>query len=315
VAVYILKRLLQGIPVFFGVTALVFCLMRLAPGDAASLRLRDRGIDPDPEILGALRSELGLDQPLGVQYGRWLRAVLRFDLGNSIVTGEPVARELGRRFRMTLLLTLPVMALVLASAFPLGLLAARYQGKPWDRITRAAAIPGMSIPAFCLGLLGILLFSVTLRRLPSFGAGSPAHLVMPCLALAAAPGAHYTRFIRSALLEELSKDYVRAARARGIAPGIILFSQALKNALTPLLTSLGMSFALMLGGSAVVEKVFSWPGMGACLIDAVLNRDYPLIQGCALLYAFLFTSLNLLIDMLCIVLDPRVRKAGAARGA
>jgi peptide/nickel transport system permease protein len=237
-----------------------------------------------------------------------LGAVFRLDLGASIVSGEPVIGELSRRFRLTLRLTLPAMALVLIAAFPLGLLAALYQGKLWDRITRVSAIAMMSIPSFCLGLVLILVFSVHLRWLPSFGAGSPVHLIMPCLVLFIVSAAHYTRFIRSALLEELSGEYIRAAKARGIGTCTILIFHGIKNALIPIITSLGVSLALMLGGSAVVEKVFSWPGMGSCLIDAVLNRDYPVVQGCVLLYAFLFTGINLLTDIVCIILDPRVRK-------
>jgi peptide/nickel transport system permease protein len=260
------------------------------------------------ENISAVRAELGLDMPVWVQYGRWLGALFRLDLGNSIVSGEPVIGELRRRFGLTLYLTLPAMVLVLIAAFPLGLLAALYQGKLWDRITRISAVAAVSIPSFCLGLVFILVFSTKLRWLPSFGAGSPAHLVMPCLVLFIASAAHHTRFIRSALLEELSKEYVRAARARGIGTRTILISHGIKNALIPIITSLGMSLALMLGGSAVVEKVFSWPGMGSCLIDAVLNRDYPIVQGCVLLYAFIFTGINLLTDIVCIILDPRVGK-------
>jgi ABC-type dipeptide/oligopeptide/nickel transport system permease component len=308
VAKYIVKRLLHFIPVFFGVTALVFFLLRIAPGDAAYIRLQDRGMDLSEENLSGIRADLGLDRPVWVQYGRWLGAIFRLDLGNSIVSGEPVIKELSRRFRLTLYLTFPVVALVLITAFPLGLLAALYQGKLWDRITRISAIIAVSIPSFCLGLVFILVFSISLRWLPSFGAGSPVHLIMPCFVLFIASAAHYTRFIRSALLEELSKEYIRAAKARGIGTWTILISHGIKNTLIPIITSLGMSLALMLGGSAVVEKVFSWPAMGSCLIDAVLNRDYPVVQGCVLLYAFIFTGINLVTDIVCIVLDPKVGK-------
>ncbi|MDR0641678.1 MAG: ABC transporter permease [Treponema sp.] len=307
-AKYVVKRLLHFIPVFLGVTALVFFLLRVAPGDAAHIRLQDRGMDLSEENISAIRAELGLDRPVWVQYGRWLGAVFRLDMGNSVVSGEPVVKELSRRFRLTLYLTLPAIALVLIAAFPLGLLASLYQGKLWDRVTRIFAIVIMSIPSFCLGLVFILFFSAHLRWLPSFGAGSLAHLIMPCLVLFIASAAHYTRFIRSVLLEELSKEYVRAAKARGIGTWTILVFHGIKNALIPIITSLGMSLAIMLGGSAVVEKVFSWPGMGSCLIDAVLNRDYPLVQGCVLLYAFIFTGINVMTDIICIILDPRVRK-------
>jgi peptide/nickel transport system permease protein len=302
--------------VFFGVTALVFFLLRLAPGDAASIRIQDRGMDLSEENLAAARTELGLDMPGWVQYGRWLGALFRLDLGNSIVSGEPVIGELRRRFGLTLRLTLPAMALVLVAAFPLGLLAALYQGRLWDRITRIFAIVMMSVPSFCLGLVFILVFSANLQWLPSFGAGTPAHLIMPGLVIFIASAPRHTRFIRATLLEELSKEYVRAAKARGIDAWTILICHCIKNALVPILTSLGMSLALMLGGSAVVEKVFSWPGIGSCLIDAVLNRDYPVVQGCVLLYAVIFTGINLVTDIGCIILDPKVGKVvrNSARG-
>lgn len=297
---YIAKRLVQFIPVCFGVTVLVFCLLRFAPGDAAYIRLQDRGMDVSAESLAQIRRELGLDQPLWVQYVSWIKAVLHLNLGNSVVTNEPVIAELSIHFRMTALLTLPAMALVVAIAFPLGLLSALYQGRLWDHITRITAIVAMSVPSFCVGLLGILLFAVYLQWLPSFGKGTPAHLVMPCLVLSIAPAAHYTRLIRTALLEELSKEYIRAARARGVGLWNLLWSHAMKNAFIPILTALSMNLALMLGGSAVVEKVFSWPGIGKYLIDAILQRDYPVVQGCVLLYAFLFGGINLAADLLCI---------------
>ncbi|GHV71959.1 glutathione transport system permease protein GsiC [Spirochaetia bacterium] len=307
-AKYIAKRLLQFIPVFFGVTVLVFFLMRLAPGDAARLKLNDRGMELSAENLSAVRSELNLHRPIWIQYGRWLGDALKGELGRSIFSGEPVKQELVRRFSKTLYLTLPVMLLVLILALPLGILAARFQGKCWDHLTRITAIAGMSIPSFCLALVFILVFSVTLRWLPSFGSESAAHFIMPTLVLTLASAAHYTRFIRSSLLEELSKEYVRAGRARGIKTGTLILSHGLRNALIPIVTSFGMNFALLLGGQAVVEKVFSWPGMGSCLIDAVLNRDYPLVQGCVLLYAFLFSILNLVTDILCMILKTGNRK-------
>jgi peptide/nickel transport system permease protein len=300
--------------VFFGVTALVFCLLRLAPGDAAYISLRDRGVDLSTEALAKTRAELGLDKPILVQYGIWLKAVLHLDLGNSVLTHEPVSAELARRFRGSLRLTLPSMALAMLIAFPLGVLSAARQGKVWDTLCRIAAIAAMSVPAFCAGLLCILLFSVRLQWLPSFGAGTPAHLVMPCLVLAIGSAAHYTRLIRSALLEELSKEYIRTARARGVSNKKLIRDHAMKNALLPVLTSLGMSLAMMLGGAAVVEKVFSWPGMGMYLIDAVTRRDYPAVQGCVLLYAFLFTFVNLAADILCILLDPKAKRAELRTG-
>lgn len=305
----LMQRLLQCAPVFFGVTILVFFLLRIAPGDGAYLRLHDLGLDPSPEALAEIRESLGLNRPIPVQYLVWLRDLLRLDLGRSLATGEPVIAELSLHFRWTVALTLPVILVIPAAAFPLGLLSALYQRRLWDGAIRWPVILIMSVPSFCLGLLFILLFGVHLKWLPSFGAGTPAHSVLPALTLALGSIAYYARFIRAVFLEEFAKEYIRAARARGVGrPGLV--RSALKNALIPVITSLGMSAAMLLGGSTVVEKVFSWPGVGKYFIDAVLRRDYQVVQGCVLLFAVLFVSINLIADMLCLLLDPLLRRNG-----
>jgi ABC-type dipeptide/oligopeptide/nickel transport system permease component len=300
---YLVQRLIQCIAVFFGVTGLVFFLIRIAPGDAAYIRLQDLGIDLSKEELAAVREELGLNRPITVQYLLWLRDVLQLDLGVSLQTGEPVLGELLLHFRRTVTLAAPVILSIPVVAFPLGLLCALYQSRFLDGFLRWLVIVIMSIPSFCLGLLFILFFSVYLKWLPSFGAGTPAHLILPGLTMAIGSVAYYARFIRGAFLEEFAKEYIRCARARGVKRSGLVLSSA-KNALIPVITSLGMSLALMLGGSAVVEKVFSYPGVGKYFIDAVMRRDYNVVQGCVLLFAFLFAGINLGTDLLCGALDP-----------
>jgi ABC-type dipeptide/oligopeptide/nickel transport system permease component len=304
---YLIKRLIQFVPVFFGVTALTFCLIRIAPGDAAQNLLLSRGLDLSAEDIALVRVELGLDKGLAVQYSLWLTRVVRGDLGVSITTKLDAANEVLRHFSVTIRLAIPVMLLVLIIAVPLGLLTALKAGKAADRITRCAAILSMSIPPFCLGLLGILLFSVHLHRLPSFGFNGVKSMILPVAVLTLGVSAHFTRFVRTCTLEVLSQDYMTSAKSRGLSERRILFFHALPNALPPLVTSYFVSLALMLGGQAVVEKVFSIPGLGSLLIDSVLARDYPVVQGCVLLYAVLFSGLNLCADLLCFAIDPRLR--------
>jgi nickel transport system permease protein len=311
---YALKRLLYVPLVIFGVTVLVFALLRLAPGDAARLRLTELGLDPSEENLAALREELGLHRPLGEQYLLWLRDVARLDFGRSLATGRPVAGEYFAHLKATAALAFPALILALALALPGGTLSALRRSGPFDGVCRALSILTLSIPSFCLGLFFILLFSVRLRWLPSFGSGRPEHLVLPVLTVALGSAAHYTRFIRTVLLEEFSKDYIRAARARGLRPGALVWGQALKNAAPPVITSLGMSLALLLGGQAVVEKVFSWPGAGKYLIDAILRRDYNVVQCAVILFAFFFVGLNLLADLLCMLIDPQLRRSSGGTG-
>ncbi|MDR1095305.1 MAG: ABC transporter permease [Spirochaetaceae bacterium] len=310
---YAVRRLLYTPLVFLGVTALVFVLLRLAPGDAARIRLADLGLDPSPEALAEMREELGLDRSLPEQYLRWLGDVCSLDFGNSLATGKPVAGEYFSHLKATAALAFPALLLAAAIALPAGVFSAMKRGGPFDGACRVTAIFALSIPSFCLGLFLILLFSVRLRWLPSFGSGNMEHLVLPVLTAALGPAAHYTRFIRGTLLEEFSKDYIRAARARGLSPAALVWGQALKNAAAPVITSLGMSLAMLLGGQAVVEKVFSWPGAGKYLIDAILRRDYPVVQCAVILFAVFFVSLNLLADMLCMLIDPQTRRLSAGK--
>jgi ABC-type dipeptide/oligopeptide/nickel transport system permease component len=300
--------LLLYIPTLFCVTLLVFTLMRLAPGDAAYMRLLEYGIDVTAENLETARRELGLDRPIWEQYTRWIVRVAYLDFGRSAITRRPVLSDFVMHINATVQLSLPALAAAMLFAFPCGVFSAMYAGGWFDRVSRSLSMLLMSAPAFCVGLALILLFSVRLGWLPSFGAGDIRNVLLPCTTLAAGSAASYTRFIRTTMLEEFSSEYVRAARARGVPVRVIVWRGALRNALTPIVTSLGMSLGLLLGGSAVVETVFSWPGVGKYLIDAVMKRDYAVIQCCALSFAVFFVTLNLIADLLCMMIDPKLRR-------
>jgi ABC-type dipeptide/oligopeptide/nickel transport system permease component len=307
VPLFIIRRLLQFIPVFFGVTFLSFLLIRAAPGDAAHFYLSERGIDFSQDAIAQTREKLGLDKNIPRQYAVYLAAILKGNLGTSYVTKEPVAAELTRRFRVTLLLALTTLPSVMLIALPLGAFCAVKQNSAFDKTCRFLSLLGVSFPSFCLAFLLILICSAGLRWLPAFGASTPAHYIMPCITLVIASSAYYTRFIRASLLEEFSKEYIKAAKARGLSLFIIVRS-SLKNAGLPVLTSFGMSFASLLGGQAIIEKIFALPGMGSFLIDGIIRRDYAVVDGCVIVYAALFSFINLCVDMLCAYLNPFYEK-------
>ncbi|GMO24833.1 MAG: ABC transporter permease [Termitinemataceae bacterium] len=304
---FIAQRLLQFIPVFFGVTFLSFLLIRAAPGDAAHFYLAERGADLSHEALAQARRQLGLDKTIAGQYAAYLRAILKGDFGNSYITKEPVSAELKRRFRVTLLLALATLPAVLLIAFPLGAFCALKHGSAFDKAARALSTILTSLPSFCVAFLFILIFGAGLRLIPVFGASTPAHYILPCLTLVISSSAYYTRFIRAAFIEEFSKEYIKAAKSRGLSLFAIVRS-SLKNAMLPVFTSLGMSLASLLGGQAIIEKIFALPGMGSFLIDAVIKRDYAVVDGCVLLYAALFACINLCADILCAYLNPLYEK-------
>ena len=301
------------VPVLFGVTVLTFVLIRLTPGDAAQTKLASMGIEPTEQALEMVRERLGLNQSLPTQYAIWLTDVLRLDFGNSIVTNAPVLEELTVRLRPTVELTAISMAVVIIFSFPIGIISAMRSDGLVNRFSRLLSMLVMSIPAFCAGLLFILLFSVKLKWLPTFGYGEVRNIVLPTAALAMGMSAYYARFIRLALMEELSQDYIRAARARGAGVVTLVFSHALKNAFVPILTSLGMSFGFLLGGAAVVERIFSWPGLGKYLIDAILKRDYPVVQCYVLFLGLMFVLINLTVDIVCAYMNPKIRRGGKGK--
>ena len=308
----ILRRLGATLPVLLLVTAGVFSLLHLTPGDPIDAMMAE---SQDATAKAALRAELGLDRPIAVQYAAWMGRVLRGDLGRSIRNGEPVLENVGRRLRPSLELALLAMAISLLVAFPLGLLSAYRRRTAVDRAGTTFALFGICMPNFLLALLLIFLFGVTLRWLPISGYVDPLEepwdgmrsLILPAVTLGLALGAVVTRTLRSSLLEALGDDYVRTARAKGLAEWKILRRHVLKNALLPVVTVLGLQLGTLIGGAVITEYVFALPGVGRLVVDAVFARDYPLVQGVVLLIALGFIACNLLVDLLYGWIDPRIR--------
>ena len=308
----ILRRLGATVPVLLLVTAGVFSLLHLTPGDPIDAMMAE---SQDATARAALRAELGLDRPIAVQYAAWIGRLLRGDLGRSIRNGEPVIENVGRRLRPSLQLAMLAMAISLLVAFPLGLLSAYRRRTAVDRAGTTFALFGICMPNFLLALLLIFLFGVTLRWLPISGYVDPLEepwdgmrsLILPAVTLGLALGAVVTRTLRSSLLEALGEDYVRTARAKGLAEWKIMRRHVLKNALLPVVTVLGLQLGTLIGGAVITEYVFALPGVGRLVVDAVFARDYPLVQGVVLLIALGFIACNLLVDLLYGWIDPRIR--------
>ncbi|MEW6719972.1 MAG: ABC transporter permease [Thermodesulfobacteriota bacterium] len=301
---YFRRRILHVVPVAFGVVTVVFFLLHLIPGDPVEIMLGESAV---PALKEELRRELRLDRPVLVQYADFLAGLPRGDLGVSFRSREPVAREIARRFPATLLLASASIAVALLVALPLGVLAAMRRGKAADYLSGAAAMVSLSIPNFLLGPLLVLVFSVQFGVFPVSGYGTARHLVLPALTLGTGMAALMMRMIRATLLEELGKEYVTAATARGLSRRAAVALHALRNALVPTATVLGLSFGAVLAGSVIAETIFAWPGIGRLLIQAIDARDYPLVQGCVLVIALCTVLVNLATDLLCARLDPRIR--------
>jgi peptide/nickel transport system permease protein len=301
---YVLKRVVLALPVLLGVSVVVFVAIRLIPGDPAQLMA---GQAATQEVVQQIRQSLGLDQPVPVQYLYFLRNVVRGDLGRSLFNGAPVVEELAQRFPRTVRLALASIAVASLIGIPAGILAATRRSTWVDTTVMLVALAGVSVPVFWLGLNLILLFSVRLQWFPSFGYETWRHLVLPSLTLGAASAAIVARMTRSAMLEVLGQDYVRTARAKGLAERVVVNRHALRNALIPVVTVLGLQLGTLLSGAVLTETVFAWPGIGRLLVEAVLARDYPIIQGATLLIAATFVVLNVAVDVLYGLLDPRIR--------
>ncbi len=312
-AEYILKRIAFFIFVMIGVSLIAFSLINLAPGDPAEIVLSQGGGTPTPEAVEKLREELGLNDPLIVQYGRWLSRAARFDFGNSFLTEKPVGDELLARFPRTLLLAVSAVVFALFLSIPTGILAALYHRRFADHLGRVGALLGASIPNFWLGLFLIHLFAVKLKLLPSAGCDDFSHLILPAVTLGFGMAAIYARLLRASLLEVLSQEFIKVARAKGLTEKLVIGRHALKNALLPVITAFGVSFGHLLGGTVIVETIFAWPGIGQFAVDAIFSRDYPVIQGFVFFTAVIFVGLNLLIDISYCFLDPRVRLGGESR--
>jgi peptide/nickel transport system permease protein len=301
---YLVRRLLLTIPVLLGVATLVFALIHLVPGDPVQSMLGDSA---SPEEVERLRHTLGLDRPLLAQYQSFLGGLVRGDLGSSIRYGTPVTREIRDRLFRTLQLAVAAMVVAILFAIPLGILAAVYRGTAIDYAAMTAALAGISMPNFWLGPLLAILFAVKLGWLPVSGTGSIWHLVLPAITLGAALSAILARMTRASLLEELRELYVVAARARGLSRMRAVVRHAFRNSLIPVVTIIGLQFGAVLTGTIITETIFSWPGVGRLLIQAINFRDYPLVQGCILFISVTYVLMNLLTDLTYGLLDPRIR--------
>lgn len=320
---FIMRRLLGLIPVLLGVSTVVFIVLQLTPGDPARLILGDFATR---EAVEALRIEMGLDQPVHVQYGRYLGDLVQGDLGRSITQRQPVLTLIGQRLGATM--ELAVLAIIVATIIgvSLGILAATRQNTFIDYLVTTVSLVGVSVPIFYLGLLLILFFSIDLSWLPVSGRGDPLlysigqaftgdlrplgntlrHLALPSLTLGLSFAALLAKMSRGAMLEVLEQDYIRTARAKGLGQRTVVLKHALKNAGVPLLTILGLQFSNLLGGSVLTETIFAWPGLGRLAVDAIFNRDFPLIQGAVLTVAVIFVLINLLVDVAYGLIDPRI---------
>lgn len=308
---YVLRRLLLVVPTLLGISLLAFALANLAPGDPAEEFLRrTTETPPTPSEVADVRRELGLDRPLPVQYLTWVRKAALGDLGISYSTRRPVVTELAHRIPFTLELAIPAALLALAVALPVGIASALRRNRLADQALRVGSLLGASVPSFWLALLLIVLFSVKLSLLPVAGRGRLASLVLPTIALAVTPAAVLARFTRSTMLETLGEDYVRAARAKGVSWRRVVWRHGLRNSLIPLVTAFGNSLGHLLAGAVVIEAIFVWPGVGRLALDAILQRDYPMIQGFVVYAGAAFVAINLLVDLSYGVIDPRIRLGG-----
>jgi peptide/nickel transport system permease protein len=306
-------RVLATVPVIFGIVLMAFVLMRLVPGDVVDAMLAESA--QDPEVAAELRRVFGLDRPAPVQLLDYLGGLVRGDLGTSLRTGRPVLEEIAARFPATLELALAALVVSLLIAIPSGVISATQRNKLPDYLARAVSLIGLSVPNFWLGILLITLFAVQLRLLPSGGFASfsdPVQnlrlLAMPAVTLGASIAAVTMRMTRSSLLEVLEHEYVRTARSKGLKERSVVYGHALRNALIPVVTILGIQAGRLLGGTVVIEQVFGWPGIGSLVVRAISQRDYPLIQGSVVFLALLFVLINLIVDILYLYLDPRLRR-------
>ena len=300
---YILKRLGEAVLVCFGISVITFLLLHVA-GDPVQLLL---SIEAKAEDAAVLRKSLGLDRPLYVQYGIFLKGLLQLDFGKSLFIRESAFSLVMERFPATVQLTVAGMVIALVIAVPLGVVAAIRRYSLLDNLCTALAVSGQAMPIFWLGLMLIIFFAVQLRLLPASGRGTFLHLLMPAFTLGASLAPITMRMTRSKMLDILSADYIRTARAKGLREQIVLFRHALRNASIPIVTILGLQFGRLLGGAIVTEAVFAWPGLGTLALSAIRNFDYPLAQACILTMAFIIVVVNLGVDVLVGWLDPRVR--------
>lgn len=301
---YLVRRVLLTVPVLLGVATLVFSLIHLVPGDPAQAMMGDGAA---PQDIAELRKNLGLDQPLLTQYVTFLSRAVKGDLGKSFRTGQPVTTMIAERVPATAELAMASMIVAILIAIPLGVVAAVWRGTAVDYSAMTFALAGVSVPNFWLGPLLAIVFAVELGWLPVSGRGTLGHLVLPAISLGLALAAILARMTRASLLDELDELYVRAARARGVSRPKAITIHALRNSMIPLLTIVALQFGAVLTGAVITETIFAWPGIGRLLIQSIGFRDYPMVQGCILLIAVTYVTVNLITDLLYGVLDPRIR--------
>ncbi len=329
---YIIKRIVALIPIIIGVSIIVFLLIHLIPGDPAQTMLGERATE---ETVQRLREQMGLNDPLYAQFGRFFKNLLRGDLGRSITSNNPVAVEISQRFPATLELSIFAIVFAVLVGVPAGILAATKQNSWFDNLSMLVALIGVSMPIFWLGLMFIWLFAVTLGWFPPSSRMSVGvvfepitnlylldsiiqlnylafidalrHLVLPGIALGTIPMAIIARMTRSSMLEVLKQDYIRTAYAKGLVKRVVVYKHALKNAMVPIITVVGLQFGVLLGGAVLTETIFSWPGLGKYLVDAIYARDFPVVQGGILFFAIVFVLVNLVVDLSYATIDPRIQ--------
>ena len=301
---FILKRLLMLIPVLLGVSFIVYTILSFTPGDPVQMMLGDNYSE---ESYAAMQEELGLDDPFLVQYGRFIINAVHGDIGTSYSTGNPVAAEIAARLPNTILLSACAMLFAILIGIPLGVISATHQYSAVDNISMVGALFGVSMPNFWLGLMLIVIFAAGLGWFPSSNFETWGALVLPAVTLSANSLAMITRMTRSSMLETIRQDYIRTARAKGLKESVITIRHALRNAMIPIVTTVGLQFGFSLGGAVLVETVFSWPGIGRLLVDCIGLKDTPVVVACVLVLATMFTIINLCIDILYAFLDPRIR--------
>lgn len=300
---YIMRRLLLAVPVLIGVSILVFAIIRFIPGDPARAIA---GVHASPEYIEQVRKELLLDEGIHIQYYVYMSNLLQGDLGRSTFTRRPVTAELMQRLPNTLVLAASAMVIASMLGLSAGIISATKRYSLFDNFSMLAALVGVAAPVFWLGVMFQILFSVNLGWLPSGGIGTWKHLVLPALTLGLATAALIARITRSSMLEVLRQDYVTTARSKGLVERVVIYKHALKNALIPVVTVMGLQFGTLLGGAVLTETVFSWPGVGRLMVDSILARDYPVVQGAVLMLAVFFVMINLVVDVIYAFLDPRI---------
>ena len=301
---YLIKRLFSTIPVLIGISLLLFIMLRMLPGDPAQVLA---GQMATPQEIENIRRQLGLDRPIYEQYANYLSRLARFDLGRSARTQNPVIEEIWARLPNTVLLAVVAISLACLCGIPAGIISAVRPYSWIDYLVTTSALFGMSMPVFWLGLMLVVIFSVILKWLPAGGTGSWQHVILPSFTLAAFVVAFIARMTRSTMLETLSQDFTTTARSKGLHEKVVVLKHAFKNAMIPIITVVGLQFGLLLGGAVLTETVFAWPGLGRLIVDSILARDYPVIQGTILIFGLLYIMVNLIVDLIYALVDPRIR--------